>query len=302
MDKPNSILVVTGRNAADAALLSKALRLARQLAAGVELFLCDAEHAYALQHAYERSGVESVKKACIVEATEYLTRIKAAAHCEDVCISVDAACESPLYEGIVYKVRKSGPLLVIKQAGGMDERGRAVFDANDWQLMRACPATLLLTRGKRWKPRPRFGAAVDVSEQEVEGLGRLILQDAGALARLNDAELDLLYAECESVSCAASQARAIALESLARESHVPTGHVHILAGEPERALPTFSRGCDYDVLVLGALTHRQGLTPLVGTLTSKLVDALDCDFILVKRDGAPLTGRSGQPLFSAHRA
>jgi nucleotide-binding universal stress UspA family protein len=41
----------------------------------------------------------------------------------------------------------------------------------------------------------------------------------------------------------------------------------------------------YDVLTMGALTHRPGVTTLVGTLTSKLVDAADCDFILVKPNG-----------------
>jgi hypothetical protein len=33
---------------------------------------------------------------------------------------------------------------------------------------------------------------------------------------------------------------------------------------------------------MGALTHRKGLSLLVGTLTGKLVEAVDCDFVLVK--------------------
>jgi glucan phosphorylase len=35
-------------------------------------------------------------------------------------------------------------------------------------------------------------------------------------------------------------------------------------------------------MLLGALTHRPGVTAQVGTLASKLVEALECDFILVK--------------------
>jgi hypothetical protein len=46
--------------------------------------------------------------------------------------------------------------------------------------------------------------------------------------------------------------------------------------------PAFLREQAYDALVLGALAHRtKGTTP-VGTLTSTLLDALDCDFVLVK--------------------
>lgn len=99
--------------------------------------------------------------------------------------------------------------------------------------MRACPATLLLSRGKSWHPCPRFVAAVDLSGEETSGL---------------------------------------------------PGNIQILSGVPEEALPTFTAGRGYDAVVMGALTHRQGLSVLVGTLTSKLVESLDCDFVLVKPD------------------
>src|SRR5262249_41896648 len=40
--------------------------------------------------------------------------------------------------------------------------------------------------------------------------------------------------------------------------------------------------------VMGGLTHRQGMSTLPDTLTSKLVDALECGFLLVKRDSRRL--------------
>jgi hypothetical protein len=36
---------------------------------------------------------------------------------------------------------------------------------------------------------------------------------------------------------------------------------------------------------MGALTHRKGLSAQVGTLTAKLIETLDCDFVLVKPSG-----------------
>lgn len=288
MDKSSSILVVTGHTTADAPLLAKSLRLAQSFATNLELYLCDAEHAYSLQHAYEQVGVESVKKSCIAEAIGYLARLKASAVGTDVSISIDAACESPLCEGIVRKVRQSAPQLVIKTAGGSDSADRTVLDFNDWHLMRACPATLMLTRGRRWRPNPRIAAAVDMSEQETAGLASRILQNTAALARATGAELELLYVERENTGCAGARARSIALERLATEAGLHSGQIHSLAGDPEHVLPLFASGRDYDVLVLGALTHRTALAPLVGTLTSRLVDMLDCDFVLVKADAARL--------------
>src|SRR6185312_16556674 len=93
----------------------------------------------------------------------YLDRLRDVAVGAGVPITVDAACESPLYAAIVHKVLRSASDLVIKSAVSADPRRRFALDANDWQLMRACPATLLLSRGKSWQACPRFIAAVDVS-------------------------------------------------------------------------------------------------------------------------------------------
>jgi nucleotide-binding universal stress UspA family protein len=57
-----------------------------------------------------------------------------------------------------------------------------------------------------------------------------------------------------------------------------------LDGQPETALPEFAAKRSYDVLVIGALTHKPDAVALVGTLTAKLVDIINCDFVLVKAD------------------
>jgi len=41
----------------------------------------------------------------------------------------------------------------------------------------------------------------------------------------------------------------------------------------------------YDLIVLGALTHRKALTQLVGTLTGRLIERVNCDFVVVKAQG-----------------
>jgi len=56
----------------------------------------------------------------------------------------------------------------------------------------------------------------------------------------------------------------------------------VLRGQPEFSLPRFLGEQGYDALILGALAHRSAGTTPVGTLTSTLLDALDCDFVLVK--------------------
>src|SRR5262249_51231162 len=144
-------------------VLNKAMILARHFGARLELFLCDSENAYALSHSYDREGVAAARDACLVAGHRYLDAVRRSL-AEDVRITTHVACESPLYEAIVRRALDTQPDLVIKGAAGSRPLRRFSLDANDWQLARACPVALMLTRGRPWNARPRFAAAVDVSD------------------------------------------------------------------------------------------------------------------------------------------
>ena len=282
MSKPSSILVVVERARDASVLIKKALVLAGQFGARVELFLCEAQQAYELGRAYDREGIEEARAESIARARNYLCDLKAGAAAANIEITIDAVCESPLYEAVVRKVLRSTPDLVVKGLPAEHAGQRRTADPNDWQLMRTCPATLLLTRRKAWHEPPRLAAAVDVSEQETPSLPQDIMQAASMLVLPWRASLDVLYGESGTSDAAAVPSHAQKLRNLCDASGVTPDHIHVLDGPPEESLAPFAQERDFDVLVLGALTHRPAGTALVGTLTSKLLDALDCDFVLVK--------------------
>jgi universal stress protein E len=279
MDKLTSIMAIVDRDGQNRHVLAKAMVLARHFQAKVELFMCDAEHAYALRHAYDSRGIAAARETCLTETREFLEALRLGIGAEDVPISTFAACESPLYEGIVHRVLESCPDLVIKAAAGEHPMRRFTLDANDWQLARTCPVPLMLTRGRPWQPQPRFAAAIDVSDQETAGLARAMLDTSEYIALGCQAGLEVLYSERGGSDAPAREA---SLRQLAHGAGIKDENVHVLEGEPEETLAGFASQRNYDALVLGALTHRKGAAALVGTLTSKLVDALACDFILVK--------------------
>lgn len=284
MDKLTSILVVTSRSNADGALFAKAVLLARRVGARIHLFHCDAGLAHVLRHSYDTEDAEKAWRASVSEHRGYLEALRASMQAPELDISIDAACESPLYEGIVRKVLAIRPDLVMKSASGTHPLRRFALDSNDWQLMRACPVTLMLVRGKTWAEPPRFAALVDVSVQETPHLAQTIVHASEYFALGCQGELDLVYSERDEGEPERTE-RAAALGRLAREYRIGTEHVHVLNGDPDVMLPDFAAKQCYDALVLGALTHRKGIAALVGTLTGRLVDVLDCDFILVKRAG-----------------
>jgi len=277
VDKLSSVLVVIDPALESQHAITRAVQLARHFHAELELFLCDAEHAYALRHAYDVSGVSEAARECLEKGRrqlEALTSVLA----EDVLFSMHVACDSPLYEAIVRRVMQLQPGLVVKGPGQ-----RGTLDANDWDLARTCPVPLMFTRGRPWSTGGvRFAAALDVSEPDAVSVARGILQTAGFLAAGCGARLDVVYSDAEPGDRSAHRRRCDQLRRLASECQVSADHLHILRGQPEETLPAFSAG--YDVLVLGALARHAAVATHMGTLTARLADVLDCDVVLVKSD------------------
>jgi universal stress protein E len=278
MKQMHSILVVVDRRGGAPGAITKAVGLARQFGGRVELFLCEAELAYELSHTYDRQGIDQARCKCLAEGQQYLQQLRDSAGATDVEITLEAQCESPLYEVVARKALQSRPDLVIKTAGGRDSAGRGLPDANDWQLMRACPATLLLTRGRAWSAHPRIAAAVDVPGQETTGLPQDVMQVARLLALGCHSDFDVLHGAAQDQPAAESAE----LHKICEAHRVASQRVHVLRGAPESTLPDFAATQNYDVLVMGALTHRPHAVALVGTLTSTLLERLNCDFVLVK--------------------
>ncbi|HEY6924439.1 MAG TPA: universal stress protein [Steroidobacteraceae bacterium] len=282
MSKVTRILAVLDGTDEDAVVVSKAVAIAHQHRAPLELFLCDAQRAYALLHSYDQTEVDIFRRKCIRESRHYLESLRDIAVGADVAITIDAACESPLYEAIVRKAVRSRADLVIKSAVSPSPLMRYALDANDWQLMRACPVTLLLSRGKSWQPCPKFLAAVDVSAAEMSGLPASILDVCAELARGCHGRSDIAYSEPRNTDAVEHRKHFERLQAITSATSIPGAGVHVLSGDADEVLPAFAAGRGYDAIVMGALTHREGLSALVGTLTSKLVELLDCDFVLVK--------------------
>lgn len=281
MDKLTSIMVVLDPADDSRHVLGKAMILARHFRARLELFLCDSENAYVLSHSYDRTVISAAREGSLIAGRRYLDAVRRSL-AEDVEITTHVACESPLYEAIVHRVLETRPDLVIKSATGSHALRRFALDANDWQLARTCPVALMLTRGRPWSARPRFGAAVDVADPDGGALARSILEAAGFMAGGCHADLNVVFSSAAGSDGDTQRKQAESLSRLVDEFRVGAQHATILRGTAEDTLPAFAASQNFDVLIMGALTRRQGLATLVGTLTSKLVDMLECDFVLVK--------------------
>jgi len=69
VDKLTSILAVIDPADESRHVVAKAMVLARHFRARVELFLCDSERAYTLQHTYDTVGLSEANRACVTGFT-----------------------------------------------------------------------------------------------------------------------------------------------------------------------------------------------------------------------------------------
>lgn len=281
MESVKSILVALSRDIASPQALKRAIALARRYEASLHLFLCDSDSAYVLQHRYDRDGVAAARQSSIARAYEYLHEQWNAFAIKDVRCDFDAVCESPLYEAIARKVAHSSPDLVIRAIDGDGSNHGSALSGSDWELVRTCPAALLLTRGRTWSERQRLAVAIDISGDEKPGLTHAILRAAAQFSCPGATELELLYG-CGRMPGVSMDLLRDELARRAAEAGAKANAYHVLAGDPATSIAAFAATRNYDVMVLGALTHHKAPTALVGTLTGKLIERVDCDLLLVK--------------------
>jgi len=257
MDKLTNILAVADATASGLQVLEKSALLAERFGARVDLVAADPGLVAALAARCAERKYDAVK----------VTRL----HGTD-----------PLQELILQRARERHPDLVIKAASGSRPLRRWSLDENDRWLASECPVPLLLTTARPWMGDLRMAAAVDVGDGDSTRFARAILQCAGFLALGSCAWLDVLYSEAEERDERVRMERAVKLSQLVREFHVGCERLQMYGGAPERTLPRVIESRRYDLLVLGAVTHRTGIQGWNETLSSKLVDATAGDVLLVK--------------------
>ena len=183
---------------------------------------------------------------------------------------------------VLEQVERSHPDLVIKARAGSHPLRRCSLGPNDWRLAQDCPVPLMLVGSRRWASPVRLAAAVDVSDVATTAVARTVMQAAGFLALGTQGFLDVLYTEREQHDTTLRMERAVKLSQLVREFHVGCERLQMFDGVPEKRLPPLIAERRYDVLLLGALTHRDGLLDAWHPLTTALVDATPGDVVLLK--------------------
>lgn len=289
MERPQHILVIIDPNASEQPALARARDLALAFQARVELFICYTP----------RDGGARADEIELERLANGLREL-------GIETNTDEASDANLHTGIVRKVLRSKPSLVVKETHPHTLLRRSVLANTDWQLIRLCPAPLLLVRPGHWGKPPRIAAAVDVARpgEKPAALDHALLAAAETFALASEGQLHAVHAytpvtelaarttvQVVSMASGVDPAQVIAdsekatraeFDDLLVSHPIPKSCRHLVQGAPSDALVGFVRRNHIDLLVMGAYARGWMYNVLVGSTTERVLDLLPCDVLVMK--------------------
>src|SRR5690606_15838671 len=144
---------------------------------------------------FDPQSAEQARRAVLDRHLARLDALRGPLTAQGLSVDIDARWAKPLHRGIVEKVVEARPMLVVKDTHDHPVLRRTLLSNTDWNLIRACPAPLLLVKPRAIAPAPRVLAAVDPVHQHDKPaeLDHAILSFAGELADKVGGELHVLH-------------------------------------------------------------------------------------------------------------
>ncbi len=290
------ILVIIEPGADSQPALDKAVQLAKYAEAELELMISDF-NAY-LEDGYYFDPVQA-QKMRYEHGEQHIKELEAMAaplREHGLEVTVSTAWGNPPYEEIVTRVKDSKPSLVIKSTQHHNKLARMALANEDWELVRYCPAPLLLVKSQHWSTKPIFLAAVDPDHvnDKPAALDNKIIASAAAMASISTGEVHLFHSAWMPPLAGVYKLLADAeqedrkLNDLAKLNEISENACHWSDKDIVHGLPATAEALNASVVVIGAVSRSRLDRVLIGNTAEKVLDRLECDVLVIKPDGAPV--------------
>ncbi len=287
-------------------VLQRAAWLAEKTGAALELFACD----YDADIDSGRIATVWIPEAgareqLLLRHRRQLETFASALRGRGLRVTVDVAWDYPLDEGIVRHVIARRPWLVAKDTHHHTVLQRTLLSNTDWNLIRDCPAPLLLVKPREIAAAPTVLAAIDpVHEHDKPArLDDAIYEFGVELCAKTGGTLHLVHCDRDAArraSCRRTCMRS-SQQSIAKRSRrflidhpVPGPNVHVLEGLALPVPPACGGGTESRLLVMGAVVRRGIKKLLIGSTAARVLDRLPCDLVIIKPANFVLPGRSNR--------
>jgi universal stress protein E len=306
MKRLDRILAVLDPTSDAQPAFGKAATLARRFDATLELFVCDFDPSLSGQPFFDTDQLRVLREEFLTERAEVLEQTADDLRSEGLAVETHVHWENPLYRGIVRRVAESSPDLVVKDTHYHSAIRRTVLTNTDWNLIRTCPAPLLLAKPGEWRDHPRLLAALDPGHlgDKPAALDHGILDAAQLLAGGLGGDVHAVHAFFPAAVLAATTTMAglplvsgitaaeiveaererIAgvLQGIVAAHGLGPAQVHLEQGAAADVLPRIAAELGANVLVMGGVSRSRVRELFVGSTAERVLDRVGCDVLVVK--------------------
>lgn len=301
----NHILVVLDSDHPEQVALDRALWLAKSLQADLTLmtntYESYCEEGSALT-AIDKDTQQRIKQALINKAENWISSFIDEASRDQVQVATEVHWQKHLHDAVIESMRNQPFDLVIKGTRPHSLVDR-IFTHTDWNMLRHCPAPVLLVKQASPWQHNRILAAIDATapDQSHDLINDNILSFAEHLADHFDTDLHLgnayplvsvAFAMVPEVTAPddiqhyVTEQHEAACQQWAHKFSIANDHIHIGEGDTDDVIAGFANDIEADVVVVGTV-GREGLAGvLIGNTAESLVDKVNCDVLVIK----PLDG------------
>ncbi|RDE24526.1 hypothetical protein DV711_02765 [Motiliproteus coralliicola] len=300
------ILLLLDQQPPASELLDKVVHMARKFGARVELFECCYSRPLVSSHLFSSDeGIEKAKHGYLRGEERRLQLVADQLVERGVDATTDVCWEMDIEQGVLTKVERYQPDLVVKNCRFHHRLAEYLFGSLDWQLIRHCPAPLMLIRPQPWKSTPVVLAALDPLQDKHHPvkLDDAVLQSAESFVEHIGGILHMFHAYHtlptsvifdETLMLNYEELRSrLADEHRQAITELLNGHglakaepvLHLAQGEVHKELPKYAEQVDADLVVLGGIDRNAADRLFSGSTTESVVDHLQADLLVIR---APL--------------
>jgi universal stress protein E len=298
----NHILVVLDSEHPEQPAFDRALELASLVKANITI-LGSCYEAYCEESSsLEIETKSKIKNALINNCQLWLDTFVSEAEKKNIEISTEVHWQKNLHNAVMASMNTSDFDLVIKGTKPHSIVDR-IFTHSDWNLLRHCPAPVLLVKSAKPWANNRILASIDATSHD-EGhklINENILDFAEHLADHFSTDLHLVnsypmvalaFAMVPEVTAPDDIQKYITeqhkaeCEYYANKYSINDDHIHITEGDPDDVVEVMAKEIEADLVVIGTVA-REGLSGvLLGNTAERIIDRVLCDVLVIK----PLDG------------
>tara|TARA_B110001454_G_scaffold40150_2_gene39451 strand:+ start:18502 stop:19422 length:921 start_codon:yes stop_codon:yes gene_type:complete len=299
----NHILVVLDNEHPEQHAFDRALALASSVNASITILGSCYEAYCEDSSSLEIETKNKIKDALMNNCQLWLDGFVDEAQKQGIEISTEVHWQKNLHNAVMESLNTKDFDLVIKGTKAHKGIIDRVFTHSDWNLLRHCPAPVLLVKSSKPWANNRILASIDATSHD-EGhrlINENILDFAEHLSDHFSTDLHLVnsypmvalaFAMVPEVTAPDDIQKYITeqhkdeCERYAKKYNINDDHIHITEGDPDDVVEVMAKEIEADLIVIGTVA-REGLSGvLLGNTAERIVDRVACDVLVIK----PLDG------------